>query len=81
MGTVVLIARVTFEEDRYLACLDAPRIEWEGATATQAQDGLINAVRSWIEAQDGAGILETSLAEAGFEGVSEDTEVQLEFTE
>ena len=81
MGTIVLIAHVTLQEDRYLACVDALQIEGEGATAALAQDGLINALRAWIEVQDGAGMLETSLAQAGFEGVSEDTEVQLEFTE
>ena len=81
MDTVVLIAHVAWEGDRYLAGIEGLPLVAEGATAVQAQDGLINALRAWIEAQDGAGLLEISLTEAGFAGVSEDTEVQLEFAE
>lgn len=81
MDTVVLVAHVAWEGDRYLACVEGLPMEGEGTTAVQAQDVLINVLRAWIEAQDGAGLLEISLTEAGFEGVSEDTEVHLEFAE
>ena len=38
-------------------------------------------MRNWIEMQDARSLLEEALAEAGFPGVEEDTELQLEFVE
>lgn len=81
MATTTLTARVQWAEDRYVARLDALELEAEGPTAAQAQDGLINIMRSWISIQDGKSALEETLAQAGFPGVEEDTELQLEFVE
>ncbi len=47
----------------------------------QAQDELNNSMSAWIEAHDGTDSLEQALADAGFPGVDEETELQLEFVE
>ena len=79
--TAVLTALVVWEEDKYVARVNQLPLEGEGETVAEAQDDLINAMRSWIEYQDGTSGLEAALAEAGFPGADEDTEVQLEFVE
>ena len=81
MIAVTLTARVVWDDNKYLARVDGLPLEGEGDTVAHAQDELINAVRAWIEAQDSAGLLETSLSQAGFEGVAEETEVQLAFVD
>ena len=82
MQRVVLTARVLREEDQYVASVDALALEaFSLRSAEEAQDGLVTAVRSWIETQDTLGTLEKSLAQAGYPGVGEDTELQLEFVE
>lgn len=81
MTATILTARVQWDDGRYVARLDALELEAAGPTAAQAQDGLINLMRSWIEIQDGKSALEETLAQAGFPGVEEDTELQLEFVE
>ena len=81
MTATILTARVQWDDGRYVARLDALELEAAGPTAAQAQDGLINLMRSWIEIQDGKSALEEILAQAGFPGVEEDTELQLEFVE
>lgn len=81
MTATILTARVQWDDGRYVARLDALELEAAGPTAAQAQDGLINLMRSWIEIQDGKSALEETLAQAGFPGVQEDTELQLEFVE
>ena len=77
----VLTAQVQQSEGRYIARLDALELEAAGDTAAQAQDNLISLMRSWIEVQDGKSALEATLAQAGFPGVEEDTELQLQFAE
>lgn len=81
MAATVLTARVEWAEGRYVARVEGLELEAEGDTPGQAQDGLISLMRSWIEVQDGKSALEDTLAEAGFAGVEEDTELQLEFVE
>lgn len=81
MTATILTARVQWDDGRYVARLDALELEAAGPTAAQAQNGLINLMRSWIEIQDGKSALEETLAQAGFPGVEEDTELQLEFVE
>ena len=81
MTATILTARVQWDDGRYVARLEALELEAAGPTAAQAQDGLINLMRSWIEIQDGKSALEETLAQAGFPGVEEDTELQLEFVE
>ncbi len=79
MEPTVLIARVTWQDGRYLASLEKLGLEAEGETVEAAQDQLINVMRNWIEIHDGKSSLEEALAQAGFPGVEEDTELQLEF--
>jgi predicted RNase H-like HicB family nuclease len=79
--SVLLTARVVWEEGRYVASVDALALEAVGDSVSQAQDELVIALRGWIEAQDTLGNLEESLARAGYVGVDEDTELQLEFVE
>ena len=77
----VLTARVQWDDGRYVATVDGLTLKAEGETVDEAQDELINLMRNWIEIQDGKSALEETLAEAGFPGVEEDTELQLEFVE
>ena len=81
MESLVLTARVVWEDSKYVARTDTLPLEGAGDTVREAQDQLVHAVRSWIETGDGAGRLEQALAEAGFPGVQEETELQLEFVE
>ena len=81
MEPVVLTARVRWDGDRYIASIDGLVLEAEGETVGEAQDELIDMMRTWIEIHDGKSALEQTLAEAGFPGVDEDTELQLEFVD
>lgn len=79
MEPTVLTAKVAWEDGRYLATIEALGLVGEGETLEAAQNDLINLMRNWIEVQDARSLLEQALAEAGFPGVEEDTELQLEF--
>ena len=79
MESVMLTARVTWERDRFVAKVDQLQLESEGESVEEAQDLLIQMMRSWIEDNDGTDTLEELLAEAGFPDGAEDTELQLEF--
>ena len=81
MPPVVLTGRVRWAEGRYVASVDGLNLEAQGETTREAQDGLINLLRNWIEVQDGRSALEETLAQAGFPGVAEDTDLHLEFVE
>ena len=81
MEATVLTARVAWEDGRYLATIEALGLVGEGETLEAAENDLINLVRNWIEIQDAKSVLEETLAEAGFPGVEEDTELQLEFVD
>jgi hypothetical protein len=81
LDCLVLTARVVWEADRHVATVDSLPLEGVGDSVKQAQDELIHAMRAWIEAHDGTDSLERALADAGFPGVEEETELQLEFVE
>ncbi len=81
METVLLTARVTWDQGCYVAKVDQLPLEGSGDSVEAAKDELIEVVRSWIHNNDGTGGLGQALADAGFPGVEEDTEVQLEFVE
>lgn len=81
METTVLTAKVVWQDGRYLATLFELGLSGEGTSLEEAQDELITLMRNWIEVQDARSLLEESLAQAGFPGVEEDTELQLEFIE
>ena len=81
METVLLTARVTWDQGCYLAKVDQLPLEGSGDTVEAAKDELIEVVKSWIQDHDGTVGLGQTLADAGFPGVEDDTEVQLEFVE
>ncbi len=81
MDIVVLTAKIGRDEARYVARIDDLGLEGEGESLEDAQDDLIQIMRAWIEAHDGTDTLVDALAAAGYAGVDEETEVQLEFAE
>lgn len=81
MESLMLTARVTWESDRFVAKIDELSLEGVGESVEEAQDQLIQVMRSWIEENDGTDTLEQALADAGFPGVAEETELQLEFVD
>ena len=81
MERLVLTAQVAQQEGAFVARVELLALEGVGATLQEAQDELIQAMRSWIETHDGQDDLQDILEQAGFPGVDEDTELQLEFGE
>ena len=79
MDTVLLTARVSWGEGCYLAKVDQLALEGVGDSVDEAKEDLIEVVRAWIQDHDGTDGLSKTMADAGFPGVEEDTEVQLEF--
>lgn len=79
MEQLLLTARVTCEDGSFIARLEPLSLEVFGSSEREAQDELIEVMRSWIETHDGLDDLGEILAKAGFPGVDEDTELQLEF--
>ena len=81
METVFLKAKVKEIENQYVARVDDLELEAIGESLETAQDELIQVVRGWIESHDGTDTLSDALADAGYPGVDEETELQLEFIE
>ena len=81
MESLMLTAHVTWDSDHVLAKVDELPLEGVGQSVEEAQDQLIQTMRSWIEENDGTDTLEQLLADAGFPGVAEETELQLEFVD
>ena len=81
MDRVVLTARVVEADGSYVARVEQLSLEGVGGSVQEAQEQLIQAMRSWIEAHDGQGALADVLAQAGYPGVEDSTELQLEFSE
>ncbi len=81
METVILTAKIDRNEARYVVRIDDLGLEGEGDSLEAAQDDLIQVMRAWIESHDGADTLGGVLADAGYLGVDEETELQLEFVE
>ena len=81
METVVLTAKIDRNEARYVVRIDNLDLEGEGESLEAAQDDLIQIMRAWIESHDGTDTLGDALADAGYLGVDEETELQLEFVE
>ncbi len=81
MDTVVLTAKIKRDESRYVARIEDLGLVGEGESLEAAQDDLIQIMRAWIEAHDGSDTLCGALADAGYLGVDEETELQLEFAE
>ena len=81
MDTVVLTAKTDRDEARYVSRIEDLGLEGEGESLEAAQDDLIQIMRAWIEVHDGTDTLGEALAAAGYLGVDEETELQLEFAE
>jgi len=81
METVLLTAQINTEDDRYVVRLDDLGLVGEGETLEAAQEELIQIVRAWIESHDGTDTLSSVLVGAGYPGVDDETELQLEFAE
>ncbi|MDP7588964.1 MAG: hypothetical protein FI737_03185 [SAR202 cluster bacterium] len=81
MDNVLLTAKVDLLEDKYVARIDDLGLVGEGETLEAAQDDLIQVMRAWIESHDGTDTLSKVLEDAGYPGVEEETELQLEFLE
>ena len=81
MERLILTARVTWEDGGYVARVDRLPIKGLGGSVREAQDQLVHHMRVWIETRDGQDDLEQALAQAGFDGVEEETELQLEFVQ
>ena len=81
MESVILTARVSLEDGRYVAKVDQLPLEGTGDSVEQAQDELIQTLRGWIEFNDTTDSLEREMEAIGFPGVAPETEVQLEFLE
>ncbi len=71
MESVMLTARVIWDSDHFIAKVDQLPFEGVGESVEEAQDQLIQMMRSWIEENDGTDTLEQLLADAGFTGVAE----------
>ena len=81
MGKLTLPARVTETEEGCQATIDRLDLTGSGLTPKEAQDDLLDKFRSWVQACDGQEKLEEALAEVGYEGVEEDTELEMVFVE
>ncbi len=76
-----MTAKIDRGEARYVVRIDDLGLEGEGESLEAAQDELIQIMRAWIESHDGTDTLSGILAAAGYLGVDEETELQLEFVE
>ncbi len=81
METLLLTSQVVWEDEQYVARIQGLEVLGVGGSFEAAQDQLIQSLRTWIESQESGSRLEQSLAEAGYPGVGETTELQLEFVE
>ena len=81
MEPLVLTAKVVYREDGYVAALEPLGLSGAGDSVTRAQDQLVETLRGWIESHEAAETLGQALSDAGFPGLEEDTEIQLEFAE
>ena len=81
MEKLTLPARVIQKEDGYLATIDNLSLVGIGGTVKDAQDDLVDKFMSWVQSREGQGNLETTLSDAGYAGVEEDTELELKFVE
>ncbi|HEU0020542.1 MAG TPA: hypothetical protein VFR55_02555 [Dehalococcoidia bacterium] len=80
MEQLVLTAQVVRVDEGYVARLEELELEGSGESIQEAQDELVDNLRDWIETQEVGETLEQALRDAGFSGVDENTEIQLEFT-
>ena len=73
---VELVARVVTSGDQFLATVDGLELQSAGRTREAAENGLVQAMRGWLERQDTIGRLGQAL---GIDELNEDTEIVLRF--
>ena len=81
MEKITIQARVLPVGDGYLAEIDGLDVVGRGGTAKEAQDDLVEKFLSCLQTWEGQSSLASVLASAGYSGVGEDTELELEFSE
>ena len=72
-------AKVEEKENGFVATVENLTPKGKGTTSKEAQDDLVDKFVAWVQSCEGQGTLETVLSEAGYVGVSESTELELEF--
>ena len=73
---VELVARVVTSDDQFLATVDGLELQVSGRTREAAENGLVQAMRGWLERQDTIGRLGHAL---GIDELNEETEIVLRF--
>ena len=81
MDAVTLSGRVEQKDGAFEATVSNLPISGSGETVEEAQQDLVDRLIGWIQAREGQENLEEKLAEAGYPGVDEETELVLEFVE
>ena len=76
VASVELVARVVSDGDQFLATVDGLDLQNSGRTREAAENGLVQAVRGWLERQDTVGRLGQAL---GIDDLNEETEIVLRF--
>ena len=76
VAPVELVARVVSDGNQFLATVDGLELQSSGRTREAAEDGLVQAVRGWLERQDTVGRLGQAL---GIDDLNEETEIVLRF--
>ena len=76
MAPVELVARVVSDGNQFLATVDGLDLQSSGRTREAAENGLVQAVRGWLERQDTVGRLGQAL---GIDDLDEETEIVLRF--
>ena len=79
MQKLTVKAKVEEKENGFVANVENLTPEGKGTTSKEAQDDLVDKFVAWVQSCEGQGTLETVLSEAGYVGVSESTELELEF--
>lgn len=79
MQKLTVKAKVEEKENGFVANVENLTPKGKGTTSKEAQDDLVDKFVAWVQSCEGQGTLETVLSEAGYVGVSESTELELEF--
>ena len=79
METLLLQSNVRWDGEQYVAEISGIDVEGLGTSLEEAQERLLQSFRSWIETRETTSQLVKSLEDAGYPGVTETTELQLEF--
>ena len=75
-AAVELVARVVSTGGQYVATVDGLEPQGSGPTREAAENGLVQALRGWLERQDTVGRLGQAL---GIDDLNEETEIVLRF--